>query len=117
MYNLTAYITYLIVVVTAILYVGHLCYKYGHVYVAQIIPEDPQLTHQVNKILLAGYYLLNIGYGIYAISIWDRLHDLIGVIESVITHLAYITLILAAMHYFNMLVINIILKQKSNTNI
>lgn len=114
MYNLIAYITYFIVVVTAILYVGHFCYRYGHVYVAQIIPEDIELTHQVNKILLAGYYLLNLGYGIYAISIWDEVHNLSEVIESVVTHLAYITLILAGMHYLNMLFIKIILTQKPN---
>ena len=114
MYNLIAYSVYGLLVATVILYVGHLCYKEGHIYVAQLIPDDSQLVHQINSILLAGYYLVNIGYGIYGISTWEILETGIGVLESVIQHLSHITLLLAALHYINMQFINILIKTNFN---
>ena len=114
MYNLIAYSVYGLLVATVILYVGHLCYKEGHIYVEQLIPDDPALIHQINTVLLVGYYLVNIGYGIYGISTWEILETGIGVVESVIQHLSHITLLLAALHYGNVQFIHILIKHKSN---
>ncbi|KQC32707.1 hypothetical protein AAU57_04770 [Nonlabens sp. YIK11] len=113
MYNLVAYAIYTTVVLTIILRVGHICYINGKVYVRRLIPEDPALSDRINDILLVGYYLLNIGYGIYGISTWESVTTLVQVASTVTAHLAAITLILALIHYVNMMMINLIYKSKS----
>ena len=113
MHNLISYFIYAIVVSTLILRVGHVCYKNGKIYMSRLLPEDLELSNRINNILLAGYYLLNLGYGIYGISNWQSVRSLAEIAETVSTHLATITLILAAIHFLNMITIHLIYKSSS----
>ncbi|AZQ42818.1 hypothetical protein [Nonlabens ponticola] len=113
MYNLISYIIYVTVILTIILRVGHICHRNGRIYVSRLLPDDLALSDRINDILLVGYYLLNLGYGIYGISSWERVNNTVQMLAMVISHLAAITLILALIHYVNMMVINIIYKSKS----
>lgn len=113
MYNLISYTIYISVIVTVILYVGHVCYKNGQVYVFRLIPNELELSQQINKTLLVGYYLVNLGYSVYAIALWEPVNSTVHMILSVSNHLATIMLLLAVLHYSNILIINLLLKLKT----
>lgn len=113
MYNLISYSIYAMIVLTLILRVGHICHKNGKIYVSRLIPNDITLSDRINDILLAGYYLLNVGYGIYGISSWEKVFTPAQIAGTVTAHLATITLILAVIHYVNMITIHLIYKSTS----
>ncbi|NMH29630.1 hypothetical protein [Flavobacterium silvaticum] len=104
-YNLIGYFLYLVITAFIILWVGHICYKNGNVFVAQLIPGHEDLCIRVNKILLAGYYLLNIGYCLITLVQWDTLQTLPDLIETVALKSAMIISIISILHYINIYVI------------
>jgi len=110
-YNLLAYSIYCLMIVSIILKVGHICFKNGQAYVGQFLQEKPDLCLTINKILLTGYYLLNIGYGITVISQWKKITTLNQCIESISQHGCYIVLLLAGLHYLNLICIPLIIKK------
>ncbi|WP_124979499.1 hypothetical protein [Nonlabens xiamenensis] len=110
MYNLVSYSFYFLLVCSVILYVGHLCYRNGHVFIHALIPASPDLNHQINRLLLVGYYLVNLGYAIYIISEWEQLQDWRTAAESLARHLSQIILMLGLLHYVNIAALRLFLK-------
>jgi hypothetical protein len=59
----------------------------------------------VNRILLTGYYLVNLGYAALKISSWKTIITSEELVASLSDSIGSITLLLAVLHYFNMTVI------------
>ena len=97
-YNIISYIIYSIITIYITIVVGYQCYKNGYVYVQSIfIDEDTSVS--INKILLLGYYLTNIGYTITVIRDWGKVTSLYQLINELSLRIASILFILALMHY------------------
>ena len=99
--NLIAYIIFLTVIIFIIIVVGRLCYRNGNVYVSALLPGHENLCYRVNKMLLLGYYLLNIGYAAMTIVNWETVTSLPQLIELIAFRLALIIGILSVLHYTN----------------
>lgn len=113
MYNLIAYILYLLITYLVTVHVGMIFYKYGRYYMLNLFIGDEALTSFINKILLTGYYLLNLGYAALMIRIWENVQSFEQLIASIATMVGRIIITLAMVHYMNMAVILIISKRKS----
>lgn len=112
MYNLIAYISYLLLIVTVIVAVGHYLYRSGQVFIDRSVGEA-SLGSTINKLLLTGYYLFNLGAAIYVISTWPALSHSDEIISSLIFYLSRLIIVLGVMHYFNIAIILNINKLKS----
>lgn len=99
--NILAYIVYLLITAVIILYVGKLCYTNGNVFIQNLLQENKVLASRINKLLLIGYYLLNIGYCAITIVSWDIIETRLKLIEIVSFKVSLIILIIAVMHYIN----------------
>jgi len=99
------------------IYVGWVFYKNGEIYLLEIFKQDAELVKPLNKLLLIGYYLLNLGYAIYTISCWGNIQDTLSMIHRLAEVLGKIIISLAIMHYFNLFWLKLLSLQKSNTNI
>jgi hypothetical protein len=66
---------------------------------------EEEITLAINKILLVGYYLTNIGYAITIISAWKEITSIPMLINELSFKIASIVFILAALHYMNMIVL------------
>jgi len=108
MLNLIAYIIYLLFTATVILAVGHYLYRSGAVLVSKAFLSDPGLGLTINKLLLVGYYLLNIGGAILLVSIWPDLENITQFMSSLFYFIARLLLVLGAMHYINVFTIQIL---------
>ncbi|MBL4663087.1 MAG: hypothetical protein JKY22_05935 [Flavobacteriaceae bacterium] len=64
----------------------------------------------INKLLLVGYYLVNIGWAVLAISLWDIVSSLPEVIETLARNIGQIMLFLALLHFNNIIVLKYISK-------
>ena len=104
-YNTLSYIIYAPIAIYITVVVGYQCYRNGLVYVQSIF-KDEKVSESINKILLAGYYLTNIGYAIMMIHRWKKVENSIEMINVLSENLASIVMILALLHYLNIITLS-----------
>lgn len=102
MYNLTGNLIFLTLLFFITFKVGWVFYKNGEVYIRMLLPDDQHLVTSINKLLLAGYYLTNLGYVVLNLAYWEYINSLQMMFEVVFLKAAGIILMLALMHYFNL---------------
>ena len=106
--NSIAYIVYLIITYLITVNVGFIFYRNGRLYILRLLHNDEKLTDFINRILLTGYYLLNLGYAALMIRSWKTIHTWTELVESTGAKTGKIMLTLALIHFFNMAVILLI---------
>jgi hypothetical protein len=82
--------------------VGLVFYKNGRLYILSLLHGDEKLTDFINKILLAGYYLLNLGYAALMIQHWQTVNTFYNAVLSVLVMTGKIMVTLGTIHFFNM---------------
>ncbi len=112
--NVAAYIIYLFITYIITVRVGKSFYINGRHYILTIVYGDEKLTDFINKILLSGYYLVNLGYATIMLSFWKTVNSLADVIASVCNMTGKIILSLAIIHFANMLIIKVIGKKATS---
>src|SRR5688572_23560963 len=100
--NITAYILYLLITYIITVRVGLIFYRNGKHYILYLLHGDLRLTDTINKLLLTGYYLLNLGYATLMIATWKTLHTWGEVFGSIAVMTGKIMLTLAVIHFMNM---------------
>lgn len=100
--NILAYIVYLLITFVITIKVGRIIYRNGHCYIHEILAGDDHLGDNINKLLLTGYYLFNLGYATIMIYTWQDVTSVDMLISSVSIMAGRIVLTLALMHYMNM---------------
>jgi len=100
--NVLAYIVYLFITYLITIRVGWRFYRAGEVYIFNLLAGDHKLTHFINRLLLVGYYLLNLGYVALMLHRWEKVDSLLMLIDTVTAKTAQILLLLGIMHFFNM---------------
>mgnify|MGYP003605120078 CR=1 FL=1 len=103
--NIIGYLIYLSLTSIIIIKVGKLCYDNGNIFVSQLIPNHEELCLQINKTLLIGYYLLNLGYCAMTIISWEKIQTINQLIEIIATKSALIILTIGFMHYINIILL------------
>lgn len=103
--NLITYSIFFAIVVYIILVVGRICYKNGNVYVLSLMPGHEDLCIRINKILLIGYYLVNIGYAAMTFISWETVITIPQLIETIAIKTAIIVGILSILHYSNIFIL------------
>ena len=112
--NTVAYIIYLLVTYIITFHVGLRFYKNGRLYILNLLNGDQELTNFINRLLLVGYYLLNLGYAAMMISIWEVITNWIDLFTSICIMTGRIMLTLGVIHFINMTVIYFLSKQKQS---
>lgn len=109
--NTLAYIIYLLITYLITVRVGLVFFRNGRVFILGLLKDDVSLTDAINRILLIGYYLVNLGYAALMISTWSTIHNWVELFLSITVMTGKIVMTLAVMHYINMLVIYFISKR------
>ena len=112
--NTLAYILYLLITYIITVHVGLRFYKNGRIYILQLLHGDERLTQFINKMLLVGYYLLNLGYAALMLSTWQTIYSIAEVFLTVLTMTGRIMLTLAVIHFLNMGAIYLFSKKHNN---
>lgn len=103
-YNIVSYLIYIPVTVAITIWVANTLYKNGRVFLVDIFHGNELLADSVNRLLVVGFYLINLGYAIYTLKIIGYIPSVQVVMEKLSTKLGMIILILGAMHFFNLFV-------------
>jgi hypothetical protein len=111
-YNILTYCFYLLITLFVVFYVGHVLYKNGRPFLLECFRGNNILADAVNKILLAGYYLVNAGYAIIVLRIWSKISSLKQMLDVLGEKAGTIILTLGLMHVFNIIILILISRNK-----
>ena len=103
-YILISYTLYLILTLVLIIWVARKLFSNGKIFLLDIFHGNKELANAVNNLLLVGFYLINIGYAVYTLSIREDILNARALVEGLSVKVGAIILILGGMHFLNMLV-------------
>lgn len=101
-YFILTYVFYLGISIALTVWVARVLFNNGRIFLVDIFHGNTPLADSVNKLLVVGFYLVNIGYMSLALKEVDTIASLQTVIEVLSRKLGYIILILGAMHFLNL---------------
>jgi len=113
-YNILAYLIFGAITIFIILWVGKLFHRNGRIFILTLFDQRKDLTDTTNNLLLVGYYLFNIGYAILQFSTWGEVSHWSSLISSVSAKTGILVLLLAGLHFNNMLIIYLLSKNKTH---
>jgi len=77
-------------------------FKNGEVFLEEVFADNPRMASAVNRLLVVGFYLVNLGYAFMTLSVGQTTLTATGAIEALARRLGGLLLALAAMHFGNM---------------
>jgi hypothetical protein len=101
-YFILTYIIYLAVSIALTIWVAKVLFKNGRIFLVDIFHGDTLLADSVNKLLVVGFYLINIGYMSLALKESGNIPNTQVVVEVLSFKLGWIILILGGMHFLNL---------------
>jgi hypothetical protein len=113
-YNILSYTIFSLITIYIIIWVGRLFHRNGRIFILSFFQNKEELTDTTNNLLLTGYYLFNIGYAIIQFSYWKKIETIADMLSSTLERTGILILILAFLHYNNMLIIYVISNYKKN---
>ena len=106
MYVVHAYIAYLLVSLAVTVWVARTLHKNGRVFLLEAFHGNNELADSVNHLLVVGFYLVNLGWMVSAVESYYPIDTPRTLIEFVSHKTGTILLVLGAMHFLNMFVLN-----------
>lgn len=103
-YTILTYGLYLPITVVLTVWVASTLFKNGRIFLVGIFKGDEAIADSVNKLLVVGFYLINIGYAVLTLRIFGEIETAQVVIEKLSVKIGAIILILGGMHFFNLFV-------------
>jgi hypothetical protein len=96
------YLIYAAVSLAVTIWVGRSLHGNGRIFLVENFHGREKLADSVNRLLLVGFYLVNIGFVCLALRYGEKPTDLVGAVEFLSTKIGLVIVLLGAMHFFNM---------------
>ena len=97
------FVLYLTIAASTTIIVGQSLYRNGAVFLERIFRSSPQIVQPLNKMLLVGFYLMNLGFVLAFFTQKTAAILSIGAcVEFLSTKLGIVYLLLGVMHLFNL---------------
>jgi len=99
------YPVYIVVSVFLTVWVGNTLYRNGRPFLVSVLKEEG-LAESVNHLLVVGFYLVNFGAAALLINTGGQPAGVPDMIKQTGTRIGVVLLVLGAMHFFNLYVLN-----------
>jgi len=99
------YTVYIVVSVFLTVWVGNTLYRNGRPFLVSVLKEEG-LAESVNHLLVVGFYLVNFGAAALLINTGGQPAGVPDMIKQTVTRIGVVLLVLGAMHFFNLYVLN-----------
>ncbi|WEA00797.1 hypothetical protein [Mucilaginibacter sp. SJ] len=103
-YFILTYIIYLLASIALTVWVAKVLFKNGRIFLVDIFHGNSELADSVNKLLVVGFYLVNIGYMSLALKEYGSIASMQVVVEVLSYKVGWIILILGGMHFLNLVI-------------
>ena len=101
----TAYVFYIAASLGMVLWVGHTLYRNGAVFLRDVF-DGEERVNAVNRLLLVGFYLINVGFVLLTSSLGTGAATLADQYQNLSIKLGAVALVLGVMHVMNLSVLN-----------
>jgi hypothetical protein len=99
-----AYVAYLLIAVPITVWVASTLSHNGRVFLADVFESKLELADAVNKLLVVGFYLLNLGFVMLYLRGGGEVADLTGLFETISVKIGIVMLVLGVIHFVNVIV-------------
>jgi hypothetical protein len=106
MYIVISYFVYLAVSVGATIWVAQTLQRNGRSFLVDAFHGNGELADSVNRLLVVGFYLINVGYVTRALRTGAAVVTTREAIELVSDKFGLVLVVLGAMHFFNLYIFN-----------
>jgi len=100
------YVAYTIVTIILTILVAQTLYRNGRVFLIDVFHGNEALADSVNRLLVVGFYLINLGYVSLMLKIENPVINVQQSIEALAGKLGLVMLVLGGMHFINLAVFN-----------
>ncbi|MFK4083156.1 hypothetical protein ACI2LF_03540 [Kribbella sp. NPDC020789] len=100
------YVAYLAIAVPLTLWVARALSRNGRIFLVDVFDGNEAFADAVNRLLVVGFYLLNLGFVTLFLSLKDPVPDVSGLFEALSVKLGVVMLVLGGMHLGNVWVFN-----------
>ena len=97
------YVVYAVISVALTVWLARTLSKNGAVFLKDVFEDKPDLADAVNRLLVVGFYLVNLGYAALIMRA-EPAANMVGAIETLAFKLGLLLMSLAGMHFLNMYV-------------
>lgn len=104
-FRLIEYLFYLSASVLLTIWVGRALHRNGRRFLVDVM-EDEALADSVNRLLLVGFYLINLGVAALLVNPAGGVSTPADMVQTLATQLGVVLLILGVMHLGNVFVLN-----------
>jgi hypothetical protein len=101
-YTVIAYFIYLPIALLLTWYVAQTLFRNGLVFMRDIFFGREEIAKATNSLFKIGFYLLNIGFALYILQIYDTLNGVQGIIEVLSSKIGGFSIYLGVMLFFNL---------------
>ena len=98
------YLLYLAISVTLTIWVARTLHQNGRVFLVDVFHGNEALADSVNRLLVIGFHLINLGYISLTLKLGYSVADLQEAIEALSWKVGAVLVVLGGMHFFNLFV-------------
>jgi hypothetical protein len=98
------YLLYLCISIGLTIWVAQTLFKNGRVFLVDVFHGNEALADSVNRLLVVGFYLINLGYVSLALRIGYDVTSMREGIEALSWKVGLVLVVLGGMHFFNLYV-------------
>jgi hypothetical protein len=100
---ITVYAVYVVVAVSLTAWLARTLFRNGTAFLHDVFADRPKLADAVNRLLVVGFYMLNLGYALYILRA-SRGLDAFEAVQFLVNRLAILLVSLAVLHFINVFV-------------
>lgn len=100
------YVFYLVISIPLAVWVGRTLHRGGRAFLVEVMEGNVELADSLNRLLLVGFYLINLGYITLALKTRARPDTVLEAIELLSWKIGLVLVILGGVHFFNMWVLS-----------
>lgn len=97
------YLAYAVVAVGLVFWLARTLFDNGEVFLEDVFQDNPRLAAAVNRLLVTGFYMANLGYAAILLRS-ENAETGVEAVEILATKLGVLLLTLAALHFVNVYV-------------
>ena len=102
-YLVPVYAVYIVVAVGLIVWLARTLFRHGEVFLEDVFENNPQMAQAVNRLLVIGFYMANLGYAGLLLRAEGAANAVEG-FEVLAQKLGVLLMSLAALHFVNLYV-------------
>jgi hypothetical protein len=100
---IVVYVVYVVIAATLTTWLARTLFRNGTAFLHDVFAERPELADAVNRLLVVGFFMLNLGYALYLLRA-SRGLDAFEATQFLVNRLAILLVTLAGMHFLNVFV-------------